>query len=78
MTKYNIKIYKDIKVKMRDGINLYTDIYLPCDPEYNTTNNTPILLERTPYDKKALNLMDILLLPRIAGDVLHQRENYIF
>ena len=58
MTKYNIKIYKDIKVKMRDGINLYTDIYLPCDPEYNTTNNTPILLERTPYDKKALNLTE--------------------
>ena len=52
MTKYNIKIYKDIKVKMRDGINLYTDIYLPSDTEYKSINNTPILLERTPYDKK--------------------------
>ena len=58
MTKYNIKIYKDIKVKMRDGINLYTDIYLPSDTEYKTINNTPILLERTPYDKKALNLTE--------------------
>ena len=58
MTKYNIKIYKDIKVKMRDGINLFTDIYLPCDPEYKTIKNTPVLLERTPYDKKALNLTE--------------------
>ena len=58
MTKYNIKIYKDIKVKMRDGINLYTDVYLPCDADYKTIKNTPILLERTPYDKKALNLTE--------------------
>lgn len=58
MTKYNIKIYKDIKVKMRDGIYLYTDIYLPSDFDYNTIKDTPVLLERTPYDKKALNLTE--------------------
>ena len=46
MTKYNIKIYKDIKVKMRDGINLYPDIYLPCDADYKTIKNTQFKCSR--------------------------------
>ena len=51
MTKYNIKIYKDIKVKMRDGINLYTDVYLPCDADYKTIKNINITKVRFPAPK---------------------------
>ena len=41
---------------MRDDINLLTDIYFPSDKDHNPIYDLPILLERTPYDKKALNL----------------------
>ena len=56
MDKYNITIKKNIKIKMRDDINLLTDIYFPSDKDHNPIYDLPILLERTPYDKKALNL----------------------
>mgnify|MGYP006088346037 FL=1 len=56
MNIYNVSIQKNIKIKTRDGINLYTDIYFPSDDKYQSIKDLPILLERTPYDKKALNL----------------------
>lgn len=37
------------RIPMRDGVRLYTTVYLPKDP--NATNR-PILLQRTPYDQK--------------------------
>ena len=60
MDKYNITIKKNIKIKMRDDINLLTDIYFPSDKDHNPIYDLPILLERTPYDKKALNLTRLL------------------
>ena len=56
MNIHNVTINKDIKIKMRDGVNLYTDIYFPSDENHKPIYDLPILLERTPYDKKALNL----------------------
>jgi putative hydrolase, CocE/NonD family len=56
MNIHNVTINKDIKIKMRDGVNLYTDIYFPSDKNHKPIYDLPILLERTPYDKKALNL----------------------
>src|SRR5262245_6789432 len=38
----------DVMVKMRDGIRLATDIYLP-----SATGRFPVILERTPYNKSA-------------------------
>tara|TARA_Y100000994_G_scaffold152417_1_gene124815 strand:- start:3347 stop:5215 length:1869 start_codon:yes stop_codon:yes gene_type:complete len=56
MNIHNVTINKDIKIQMRDGVNLYTDIYFPSDENHKPIYDLPILLERTPYDKKALNL----------------------
>ena len=53
---HNVTINKDVKIEMRDGVNLYTDIYIPSDTNHKPIYDLPILLERTPYDKKALNL----------------------
>lgn len=41
----------DCKVAMRDGVHLATDIYLPAGQQ----GPFPVLLERTPYDKRGTN-----------------------
>ena len=51
MNIHNVTINKDIKIQMRDGVNLYTDIYFPSDVNHKPIYDLPILLERTPYDK---------------------------
>jgi len=45
-------ISRDVMVAMRDGVRLATDIYLP--PEA-ASGPVPVLLERTPYDKRGTN-----------------------
>jgi len=40
----------DVMVRMRDGVHLATDLYLPAG-----TGPFPVLLERTPYDKRGDN-----------------------
>ena len=42
-------------VPMRDGVHLATDIYLPASSE---NMPLPVLLERTPYDKRGTNHAD--------------------
>lgn len=42
--------YADIMVRMRDGVHLATDIYLP-----EGAGPFPVLMERTPYDKRGTN-----------------------
>lgn len=44
-----VKILRSVKVEMRDGICLSTDIYLPVDN--GQPGPFPVLLERTPYGK---------------------------
>lgn len=43
-----IKMLKDVPVKMRDGVTIYTDIYLPV-----TEENVPVLIAWSPYGKSA-------------------------
>lgn len=45
----------NVMVPMRDGVRLATDIYLP---EGNEGAAWPVLLERTPYDKRGTNHAD--------------------
>ncbi|MCB2747271.1 hydrolase, partial [Listeria monocytogenes] len=44
----SIKMLKDVPVKMRDGIAIYTDIYLPI-----TEEKVPTLIAGSPYGKSA-------------------------
>lgn len=44
----DIKMLKDFPVKLRDGITIYTDIYLPI-----TENKVPTLIAWSPYGKSA-------------------------
>jgi putative CocE/NonD family hydrolase len=43
----------NLMVPMRDGVHLATDIYLPA-----AVGASPVLLERTPYDKRGTNHAD--------------------
>ena len=44
----DIKLLKDVPVKMRDGITIYTDIFLPV-----TDEKVPVLIGWSPYGKSA-------------------------
>src|SRR2546427_9205825 len=44
---YEVTIERGVPAKMRDGVTLYADIYRP-----KTDGKFPVLLSRTPYDKR--------------------------
>lgn len=44
----DIRFLKDVPVKMRDGVTIYTDIFLPI-----TTEKVPTLIAWSPYGKSA-------------------------
>src|SRR5215467_6352947 len=46
-TKYGVTTEHDVAAKMRDGVTLRADIYRP-----KADGKFPVLLERTPYDKR--------------------------
>lgn len=48
-----VTLISNAMVPMRDGVHLATDIYLPAD-----VSALPVLLERTPYDKRGTNHAD--------------------
>ena len=46
-TRCEVAIDRDVQIKMRDGVSLAADIYKPT-----CVGKFPVLLERTPYDRK--------------------------
>jgi uncharacterized protein len=47
-------LYRDIMVRMRDGVRLATDVYVPrAAGSGRMAARFPVILERTPYDKTA-------------------------
>lgn len=46
-TLYRVTIEQGVRVKMRDGVSLVADIYRPVSDE-----KFPVLLERTPYNRR--------------------------
>ncbi len=51
-----VSVIRDEMVPMRDGVKLATDIYLPCGSlSKRNGGRWPVLMERTPYNKRGLN-----------------------
>ena len=46
-TLYQVVVENGVRIKMRDGVSLVADVYRPKGEE-----KFPVLLERTPYDRK--------------------------
>ncbi|MGA2777225.1 MAG: CocE/NonD family hydrolase [Steroidobacteraceae bacterium] len=48
---FDVLVLRDQRVRMRDGVNLATDVYLPARGAERISTPQPTLLERTPYGK---------------------------
>ena len=51
--QYGVVCQQDVMVRARDGVGLATDIYLPAGNGRAADGEYPVLLERTPYDKRS-------------------------
>ncbi len=51
--KYEIVVFKDVMVPMRDGVKLACNIYRPALNGKLVEGKFPVILERTPYSKDA-------------------------
>lgn len=49
-----VRVLRDVMIPMRDGVRLAADVYLPESKE----GPSPVLLERTPYDRRGTNHAD--------------------
>ena len=51
--EFDVIVFGDIMVPMRDGVGLATDVYVPGRNGKPVEQRLPVILERTPYDKTA-------------------------
>jgi putative CocE/NonD family hydrolase len=49
--EYEVSVLRDQKVRMRDGVHLVADVYLPARAGKPVAGRFPVILERTPYGK---------------------------
>jgi putative CocE/NonD family hydrolase len=49
--EYEVAIFRDVMVPMRDGVRLATDLYFPSKDGVLVEGKFPAILDRTPYDK---------------------------
>src|SRR5690242_18886923 len=52
--QYDVIWERDVMVPMRDGVRLATDLYFPAVDGGQAPGAFPVILERTPYDKRGL------------------------
>lgn len=51
--------WPNVMIAMRDGVRLATDLYFPAEAGQPTPGPRPVLLERTPYDKRSASHSEI-------------------
>jgi uncharacterized protein len=49
--EYDVVVERNVRVAMRDGVRLATDLYLPARDGAPASGRFPAIVERTPYDK---------------------------
>jgi putative CocE/NonD family hydrolase len=52
--KYQVRIERDVPVRMRDGVKLATDLYIPLQDGRPLSEKIPAVLQRTPYNKSGV------------------------
>ena len=55
-----VLIRPNVRVAMRDGVKLATDVYLPAAKGKVVSKRVPALLMRTPYNKGPANRLDAM------------------
>jgi uncharacterized protein len=70
---YEVSVAKNEMVRMRDGVQLATDIYRPARNGSAIDGKFPVILDRTPYNKDSISAAANYLVPHgyvvIAQDV---------
>jgi uncharacterized protein len=61
--KYDIAVFKDVMVPMRDGIKLACNIYRPALNGKIVEGRFPSILERTPYSKDQVEWLTDIFIP---------------
>ncbi len=61
---YEILSTKNLMVKMRDGVRLATDIYLPARDGMPAPGKFPVILQRTPYGTEGMQSWADYFVPR--------------
>ena len=56
---YDVALTSDIRVRMRDGVRLATDIYRPARGGQPVPGRFPVILERTPYGKTVVSRSEL-------------------
>ena len=51
--EYDVVCEQDVMVPMRDGVRLATDLYFPAVGERQVEGKFPVILTRTPYNKRS-------------------------
>jgi hypothetical protein len=54
IASYDVVAERDLVVHARDGVALATDLYFPAEGGVRAEGRFPVLVERTPYDKRGL------------------------
>ncbi len=71
--RYDIAVFKDVMIPMRDGVRLALDIYRPATNGLPAEGKFPVIMERTPYNKTSVEAWARYFVPRgyiaIGADV---------
>ncbi len=51
--QYGVTCDQDVMVPMRDGVSLATDLYMPAVGSRRARGRFPVIVERTPYNKRS-------------------------
>jgi putative CocE/NonD family hydrolase len=62
--KYDVVVFKDVMITMRDGVKLACDIYCPAVNGKAVEGKFPVILERTPYGKDTSEYWAKFFVPR--------------
>src|SRR5215813_13762803 len=61
---YEVAVFRNLMVPMRDGVKLATDIYRPARNGAPVDGKFPVILERTPYNKDSIAGWAAYFVPR--------------
>lgn len=67
-----VRVLESVTIEMRDGVRLAADVYLPIVEPAGSTSCWPVLIERTPYDRRGISRSEYSLAdptPRIRPEV---------
>ncbi|MDB6102625.1 MAG: Aminopeptidase, partial [Gammaproteobacteria bacterium] len=81
-TPFEVALESNIRVALRDGVHLATDVYRPARRGQAVAGRFPVIMERTPYGRNVTNFRDFTAAnhtPKTRAEVaeLYVRNGYV-